>query len=119
MKKIHDARPIGKTIQGPYVCDIGTPDLVWAFRVKLFIKDVVQFAAEVGVSGRGCPWTNPLCLQSHFPHVFAYGTLRDAFSILLKFSSDLKHTVVLSGIVIDLPNFVLDRVFRCSPAEDL
>ena len=34
-------------------------------------------------------------------------------------SASLKHTVVLSGIVIDLPNFVLDHIFSLLTSRGL
>ena len=71
----------------------------------------MKLITEIRVSGCRCPRANPLSLQTHFPHVFADGTLRDVFSVLPEFNGNLWSTVVLPGIVIDLPDLVLDSVF--------
>ena len=45
---------------GPDISNVCIPDGVRRCRVKLFIRDVVKLAAEIGVSCSGSPWPDPL-----------------------------------------------------------
>ena len=106
--KVHNAGQVGKAFVGVDVGDVGTPYGVGTVGIELFIQDVMQFLAEVGIDGGGNPGFDPLGPDPYLPHVLADGALGDSFSFLLKLSGDLWRSVVLVGVVVDLLNPFLD-----------
>ena len=62
-----DSIPVSYTHLDVYkrqdICDIRTPDSIWVFRIKLFIKDILQFATEVRIFCGNSPWFYPLCFD--------------------------------------------------------
>lgn len=78
-------------------------------RIKLFIKDVVELAAEIGVSCSGSPWPDPLGFNAHLIHVSSDRSLSDTDAGFTKLPCDLGGTVVLVGPVINLPDEFFDR----------
>lgn len=75
--QIHAACQIDKAVMSPNISDVRTPDGIWRFRVKVFVQDVVEPVAEIGVSCSGSPGFYPLCLNAHFLHVNPDCPLRD------------------------------------------
>lgn len=63
-------------------------DSIRRFWVKLFIKDVVKLAAEIGVSCSGSPWLDPLGFHAHLFHVSSDGSLSDTDAGFTKFPCD-------------------------------
>lgn len=84
------------------ISNVCTPDSIRGFWVKLFIKDVVKLAAEIGVSCSGSPWLDPLGFHAHLFHVSSDRSLSDTDAGFTKFSGDFGGTVVLVGFVINL-----------------
>ncbi len=106
--KVHNAGQVGKSLMGVDVGDVSAPHGIWPVRIELLIQNVVQFLAEVRVNGCGDPGLDPLGANSHFPHILADGAVGDSFSFLLKLPGDLRSSIVLVGVIVDLLDSLLD-----------
>ena len=107
--QVHDACQVDKAFMSPDISNVCTPDSIRRFRVKLFVKDVVKLAAEIGVSCSGSPWLDPLGFNTHLFHVSSDRSLSDTDAGFTKFPCDFGGTVVLVGLVINLPDQLFDR----------
>ena len=123
--QVHDACQVDKALMSPDISNVCTPDGVRRFRVELFIKDVVELAAEIGVSCSGSPWSDPLCFNAHFLHVCPDCPLCDTDTGFTEFPGDFGSTIVLVGLVIDLLDQLFDRFLplagdrHCSAKESV
>ena len=69
----------------------------------------MKLAAEIGVSCSGSPWLDPLGFNTHLFHVSSDRSLSDTDAGFTKFPCDFGGTVVLVGLVINLPDQLFDR----------
>lgn len=65
---------IDKAIGRPDICDITAPYRIWAITNELFIKDILNFVAEIGIFSSNRPWFPPLGFDTHFFNIFPNGT---------------------------------------------
>ena len=106
--QVHDTVEIDKAILSPDICDVGTPDSIRPVRIELLIKDVVKLCTEIRIPGGRRPGFDLLGFDAHLFHVFSDSALRDDIAQLSKFFRDLRSSIVLLGIIIDLPDLLLD-----------
>lgn len=110
-KQVHNVIKVYKAVLRPNVSDVSTPNGIRTFRVKLFIKNVVKFFAEIGVSRCGGPRFNLPGSNAHFAHVFTYGAFGDDFASLAELLSNFWSTIVLLGFVVDFLDFLFYSLF--------
>jgi len=70
-------------------------------RVELFVQNVVEFLAEIGILCGCDPGLAPLGTDPHLTHVFSNCALSDGIAFLAQLGSDFRGTVVLLGLIVD------------------
>ena len=69
----------------------------------------MKFIAEIGVTCSS-QWFHSLSFNAHFFHIFVNCVFRNTFTSFLELPGDFRSTIVLLGLIVDLKNFILDRV---------
>ena len=108
-KQIHDTGQIDKFIYCPDIGNIRTSYSIQAISIKLFVKDIFQFSADVRIFCSNRPQFAPLHTNPQLTHVCANGPFRDDLTSFAQLYSNFRCTIVVLGIIVNILYFSFYR----------